>query len=105
MTPVEPRAAASCWQATDRPATGIKVHPLHTCIVWFACLLACPPALPRRNYSCIQGEPSVADIMAGAALPSSICKCEDAAYCAVVAVGSYSVPGQVGGWVGGKAGK
>jgi hypothetical protein len=41
----------------------------------------------------------VADIVAGAALPPTICKCEDAAYCAVVAAGSYSVPGQVGGWL------
>jgi hypothetical protein len=46
----------------------------------------------------------VADIVAGAALPPTICKCEDAAYCSVVAAGSYSVPGQVGGWVGGWAG-
>ncbi|PRW56113.1 hypothetical protein C2E21_5268 [Chlorella sorokiniana] len=57
-----------------------------------------------RNYSCIQGEPSAADVVAGAALPSSICKCEDRSYCALVTAGNFSVPAQTLGAVHGLGG-
>ncbi|KAL4457403.1 hypothetical protein ABPG75_012268 [Micractinium tetrahymenae] len=47
-----------------------------------------------RNYSCIKGDPSVADIVAGNALGSGVCACDDATYCARAAAGSFAVPAQ-----------
>lgn len=44
-----------------------------------------------RNYSCITGPPSTTDITVGAALPASVCKCDDPAYCQVVASGGVDV--------------
>lgn len=45
----------------------------------------------HRNYSCISGEPSVADITAGAPPPPEVCGCEDPSYCSTVAAGSFNV--------------
>lgn len=39
----------------------------------------------------------MADIVAGNALGSGVCACDDASYCARVAAGSFAVPAQVGG--------
>jgi len=75
-------------------AATLPSHPDHDRLTthWLA-----SPALPCRNYSCIKGDPSVTDVAAGNALPASICKCDDASYCARVATGSFAVPAQVGG--------
>lgn len=64
------------------------------CLPLPALLLSAHP--PHRNYSCITGEPSVADVVAGAALPPAVCGCADRSYCALVAAGSFGVPAQVG---------
>lgn len=54
-----------------------------------------PFAAVCRNYSCARGDPSVADIVAGNALGPGACACDDAAYCARVASGSFPVRAQV----------
>lgn len=45
-----------------------------------------------RAYSCITGEPSVADILSGGPLPASICTCSEAWYCSLVTAGNFTVP-------------
>lgn len=85
-----------CWKGSGRRRGSV----LHYC--------AAPTSLPPpfflppfflstlcSNYTCIRGEPTVADIVAGNPLPPSVCKCDDASYCALVTAGSYAVPGQV----------
>ena len=52
--------------------------------------------LLTRNYSCIRGQPPAQAVVAGAALPASICSCEDPSYCASVASGAFNASSQAG---------
>lgn len=62
---------------------------------WRVFKSAKPSRARCRNYSCIQGDPSAEEIVAGSRLPPAACRCDDDAYCARVAAGSFHVPTQV----------